>query len=181
MEWFPSRDVNALWFKKLRLLNKTTGFFKVSKLNNCSTFIDVEELKVIDSPPFELEHVEVEFGTIKELSVYVAAIDAVLWCLHPQSLTLKFDFQILDFEHRSHIVKFTYEKLLLQKDEDRADIQIMLSISSSKAKKHFNGLNSLLAALPRDPLRHLITLIKVEDSNARQRSMMHQMEEPVSQ
>nr|XP_043634952.1 uncharacterized protein LOC122606051 isoform X2 [Erigeron canadensis] len=159
MEWFPFDDVNALSFKKLRrFLNKSTGFFKVLKLNICSSFIDVEELKVIDSPPIELKHVEVELtvreepGTIDKLSAYVSAVDTVFWCLRPESLTLISDFESLDVEQRSRIVK--------------TDIEIELSTSSSKDKKHFNDLKSLLAALPCEPLSDIITFIKVEDSNA---------------
>lgn len=60
------------------------------------------------------------------------------------------------------VFQFTYEMLLQQEDEGQTNIQIVLS-SSSKPKKHFSNLNSLLKALPRDDqLTQTITFIKEE-------------------
>nr|GEY70970.1 hypothetical protein [Tanacetum cinerariifolium] len=119
-----------------------------------------EELKVNQSSPFELENVEIELVyDLNELSVYVAVMDAILWCFCPHSLTLLIDFSFVDFEERGRVVKFTYEKLLKQEDQGGTNIQLVLS-SLSSAQIRFSNLKSLLTALPRDYQRHKITFIK---------------------
>lgn len=60
---------------------------------------------MIHLPPYELEHVELELDIDKELSAYVAIVDAVLWCCRPQSLSIISNFHSIDFEERSHVVK----------------------------------------------------------------------------
>ncbi|GKA60807.1 hypothetical protein Tco_0760214 [Tanacetum coccineum] len=71
MECYPSDDVGILWFQKLRLFFDKKNGFKVLKLHIRKASIDVEQLKLIQSRPYELEHVELQIETIKELSVYV--------------------------------------------------------------------------------------------------------------
>ncbi|GJZ30069.1 F-box domain containing protein [Tanacetum coccineum] len=64
----------------------------------------------------------------------------------PRSLTLESGFSSIHFEEWGYIVKFTYEKLLIQEDQGQTNIRIVTS-SSSNAKKHFSDLTSLLTAL----------------------------------
>ncbi|GKF49686.1 hypothetical protein Tco_0142937, partial [Tanacetum coccineum] len=112
MECYLSDDVGTLWFQNLRrFLDKKNGF-KVLKLHVRKASIDVKQIKLIQSRPYELEHVELQTKTIKKLSVYVDVMDALLWCCRTRSLTLTLDFCSMDFEERSHLVKFAYEKLL---------------------------------------------------------------------
>ncbi|PWA97846.1 F-box domain, Leucine-rich repeat domain, L domain-like protein [Artemisia annua] len=151
--------VDALWFKKLRQFLDKKVRFKELKLCIWTFPSEVEELRTIQSPPFELDHVDLEPDCIRNLSDYLAVVDSVLWCCRPQSLTLESSFPSINFEEWIHIVKFTYEKLLLQEDEGQTNIHIVTS-SSSNAKKHFSDLSSLLMALPRDGLRPIITFIK---------------------
>nr|GEV10247.1 hypothetical protein [Tanacetum cinerariifolium] len=66
------------------------------------------------------------------------------------------DFSKFASEEWSHVVK-----LLQQEDQGQTNIHFLLS-SSSKAENNFSDLNSLLAALPRDPLGRMITFIKEE-------------------
>ncbi|GJV95773.1 mitochondrial inner membrane protein OXA1-like protein [Tanacetum coccineum] len=70
-----------------------------------------KELKLIQSPPYELEHVEiVNKFNISELSVHVAAVDVVLWCCRPRSLTLELNHYI----DTGHVVKmFTFVLMVL--------------------------------------------------------------------
>lgn len=69
-------------------------------------YIDVDELKeVIHSPPNELEHLELELGCIKELSVCVVVVDALLWCFRPQSLTLRWHFSLIEFKEWIGVIK----------------------------------------------------------------------------
>ncbi|GJR63670.1 F-box domain containing protein [Tanacetum coccineum] len=112
---------------------------------NLSSFevIDVEKLKVIQSPPRELEHVElINAVGINKVSVYATVLDAVLWCCRPRSLTL----EVGQFADTSDIVKYTYEKLLQQEDEGQTNINFVMLLSSQD-KQHFSDLNSLLKAL----------------------------------
>ncbi|PWA73684.1 F-box domain, Leucine-rich repeat domain, L domain-like protein [Artemisia annua] len=159
MECYPSEFVNTLWFQKLRRFLSKKGGFKELKLCLSAHLFNVEELKLIQGQPFELDHVDLEPDSIKELSVYLAVVDGVLWCCRPQSLTIESNFPLINFEEWSHIVKFTYEKLIQQEDPGNSNIQFVIS-SSSIAKKHFDDLTSLLIALPRDGLRQTITIIK---------------------
>ncbi|GKC07970.1 hypothetical protein Tco_0999580 [Tanacetum coccineum] len=161
MECYPSEFVNTLWFQKLRqFLSKKVGF-KELKLCLSAHLFNAEELKLIQGQPFELDHVDLKPDIIKELSIYLAIVDGVLWCCRPRSLTLESNFPSINFEEWSHIVKFTYEKLIQQEDPGHTNIQFVMS-SSSEAKKHFGDLTSLLAALPHDGLRQTITVIKEE-------------------
>ena len=51
--------------------------------------IDVEDLKLLQSSPYKLEHVELKNEMCRYKSPgYVALVDAVLWCCRPRSLTL---------------------------------------------------------------------------------------------
>ncbi|PWA73687.1 F-box domain, Leucine-rich repeat domain, L domain-like protein [Artemisia annua] len=159
MECYPENVVGTLWIQKLRrFLDKKYGF-RVLKLQFTSTNIkDIEELKVLQWPPYELEHVELELHSIEELSAYFTIVDAVLWCCRPQSLSLTSCFTIANMER--HVIKFIYEKLLQQEDRGPTNIQIVFT-ASFKGKKRFSNLNSLLAALPRyDQLSQTITFTK---------------------
>ncbi|GJW33707.1 hypothetical protein Tco_0053739, partial [Tanacetum coccineum] len=119
--------------------------------------IHVEELKMIQSPPYKLEHVELKhLSVIRESPVNIALVDAVLWCYRPQSLTL----QLGSFIDTSHIAKYTYEKLLQQEDEGQTNIQFVLVYFFKDLKQHFSDLNSLLKALSLDQSGCRITFIK---------------------
>lgn len=163
MECCPEDSINTLWFQKLRhFLDKKIRFKELQLyISAFSGHIDVELLKVIQSPPYELEQIELEWDSIEDLSVYVVVVDAILWCCRPQSLTLGLNFPSTDFEDWIHIVKFTYEKLLQQEDQGRSNIQIVIS-SSSKSNEHFNNLNALLASLPHYRQGERVTFIKEE-------------------
>ncbi|PWA40453.1 F-box domain, Leucine-rich repeat domain, L domain-like protein [Artemisia annua] len=163
MECHPTGAVNALWFQKLRqFLDKQTRFKNLNL--RISAFWDlinkVEELKVVQSTPYELKQVVLEPRIIDEVQVYVAVVKAILWCCRPQYLTLKSNFPRTNFKGWSHIVKFTYEKLLQQEDEGITNIQIVLWSSSSKDEKCFSDLNSFLKVLPSDRQGKTITFIK---------------------
>ncbi|XP_071707698.1 F-box/LRR-repeat protein 13-like isoform X2 [Rutidosis leptorrhynchoides] len=160
MECYPDDDIGSLWFQQLReFLDKNNGF-KVLKLHISASFVDVAELKRIQTPPYELEHIVLELDTIKELSVYTAVVDAVLWCFCPRSLSLTSKFSFINFAERNHVVKFTYDKLL-QQEQGQTNIQIVLS-STSKEEKHMSNLTSLLKALPSDQLTQTITFFKLK-------------------
>ncbi|GKB80961.1 F-box domain containing protein, partial [Tanacetum coccineum] len=162
MECYPDKAVDTIWFEKLRrFLDRSTIGFKELKLCISAVLIDVEELKVIQPLPFKLGHVELETNNIQELSVYLAVVDAILWCCCPRSLTLKSSFGCANFEEWSHSVKFICEKLLQQEDQGRTNIEIVLS-SSSQDKKHFSDFNSLLTASPHLKRGGTITFVKKE-------------------
>ncbi|GJS97100.1 F-box domain containing protein [Tanacetum coccineum] len=161
MECHPLGFVDALWFKKLRRFLDKKVRFKELKLCIKTYPCKVEELRMIQSPPFELDHVDLEPDHIRSLSDYLAVVDGVLWCCRPRSLTLESGFSSIHFEEWSYIVKYTYEKLLIQEDQGQTNIRIVTS-SSSNAKEHFSDLTSLLTALPCDGLRPIITFIKEE-------------------
>ncbi|PWA73683.1 F-box domain, Leucine-rich repeat domain, L domain-like protein [Artemisia annua] len=163
MECCLEDSIDTLWFPKLRRFLDKKIRFKELKLciSAFSGHIDVELLKVIQSPPYELDQIDLEWDSIKDLSVHVVVVDAILWCCRPQSLTLGLNFPSTDFEDWIHIVKFTYEKLLQQEDQGRTNIQIVIS-SSSKSKEHFNNLNALLTSLPHYRQGERVTFIKEE-------------------
>ncbi|PWA72077.1 F-box domain, Leucine-rich repeat domain, L domain-like protein [Artemisia annua] len=162
--------VDRYSFQYLRqFLDKNIGF-KELKLRIDVRRIEVEELMVIQSPRYELEHVELY---IKELSVYESILDAVLWCCRPHSLTLEANFACTNIKEWSNIVKFTHEKLLLQEDEGKTNIGILIS-SSSKVQKHFSDLNSFLTASPRDLQVETITFIKEEVVPIKKKRMIKQ-------
>lgn len=141
--------VNRHWFQKLKqFLDKKNGF-KALELQIVADFFNVEIPKVIQSPQYELEHVELQLTSIRGLSAIKAVVDAVLWCCCPRSLNLTSLFHNIVSRERNQAVKFTYEKLLQQEDEGQIIIR-MLSSSSSKAEKHFSDLNSLWHCLELD-------------------------------
>ncbi|GKB92356.1 F-box domain containing protein [Tanacetum coccineum] len=166
MECHPLGFVEALWFKKLRRFLDKNVRFKELKLCITTLPYKVEELRMIQSLPLELDHVDLEPDIIRPRSrsltlgsAYLAVVDGVLWCCRPRSLTLESGFSSIHFEEWSYIVNFTYEKLLIQEDQGQTNVRIVTS-SSSNAKEHFSDLTSLLMALPRDGLRPIITFIK---------------------
>ncbi|GKB33613.1 hypothetical protein Tco_0873014 [Tanacetum coccineum] len=70
---------DILWFQKLRRFLDKNGIFKVLKLVIYQEVIDVEKLKMIQSPPRELEHVELIIPVgIRGVAVYATVLDAVL-------------------------------------------------------------------------------------------------------
>ncbi|PWA41227.1 F-box domain, Leucine-rich repeat domain, L domain-like protein [Artemisia annua] len=162
LECYPRDEVDSLWFQKLRQLLDTKTGFEVLKLQIRVDFSGVEELKMIQSPPNELEHIELKLMNIYKLSDYETVLDAVLWCCCPRSLSLKSLFHIIYYsEEWNQVVKYTYEKLLQQEDDGQINIRMVLC--SSKAEKHFSDLNSLLTALPCVEQEHVITFIKEEE------------------
>ncbi|GJW92538.1 hypothetical protein Tco_0170091, partial [Tanacetum coccineum] len=66
-------------------------------------FLDAEELNLIQSPPNELEHIQLKVIDICGLSVY----EAVLWCCCPRFLKLTTMFQTIYAEERNQVVKQT--------------------------------------------------------------------------
>ncbi|KAK9071470.1 hypothetical protein SSX86_010039 [Deinandra increscens subsp. villosa] len=139
MHYFAYGNImDAPWFHKLRLFLAKNSGFKV--LNLCinltetdpNTFHsseivkELEKLKAIEFPPYELENVELQLH--EESLANVALVDAVLWCCRPRSLIVSYPFS--DFDAQSAFVKFTSEKLLLQEDEGRTKIQIVSPSSS---------------------------------------------------
>ncbi|GJV15140.1 F-box domain containing protein, partial [Tanacetum coccineum] len=132
---------DSLWYQKLRKFLEKNSVFKVLKLVIClKNLIDVKELKLIQSTPYKLEHVEITNSVrTSELSFHVAAVDAVLWCCRPRSLTL----ELYHYIDTSHVVKYTYEKLLQQEDEGQTAIKFVL-FTSYEDKQHFSDLNSVL-------------------------------------
>ncbi|PWA39805.1 F-box domain, Leucine-rich repeat domain, L domain-like protein [Artemisia annua] len=160
MECHPDDVVDSLWFQSLRrFLEKKIGF-KELKLSMSAGLIDVEELTVIGLSPYELDHVELELY-IEEVPVYESVLGAVLWCCRPESLSLELNSSCTDIDKWSHIIKFTYKKLLQQENQGKINVQIVLT-SASKTKKHFSDLNSLLTASPCDQQAETITFIKKE-------------------
>ncbi|KAJ0770804.1 hypothetical protein HanPI659440_Chr07g0261841 [Helianthus annuus] len=106
MQCYPDDGTNALWFQKLRLfLDKKNGF-KVLNLyihaKHSQNFKELEKLKAIELPPYELDHVELKLDARGESSAHVAFVEAVLWCCRPQSLTLR---SSVSFEEQSDVVK----------------------------------------------------------------------------
>ncbi|KAJ0907893.1 putative leucine-rich repeat domain superfamily, F-box-like domain superfamily [Helianthus annuus] len=143
MQIYPGDHIDTLWFQKLRqFLDKENGF-KVFNLFLHAIYyqklIDLEKLKAIGLPPYELEHVELQLEAHEESSDRITFLDAVLWCCRPRSITLRSSHPLTDFEEQSDLVKFTYKKLLEQEDKGHTNVHIV-SPSSSKAKKHFRGL-----------------------------------------
>ncbi|PWA45704.1 F-box domain, Leucine-rich repeat domain, L domain-like protein [Artemisia annua] len=160
----PSAFIDTLWFQKLRqFLDRYIGF-KELDMEIGADLIDIEELKINDWSPFELERIRSDPTGDFKLSVFVTLMDAILWCCLPQSLCLEPYFRIIELKQWCQIVKFTYEKLLQQEDQGQINIRIVLS-SSSKAKRRLSNLNSLLTALPLDGPRQSITFIKEEVNN----------------
>ncbi|KAI7732741.1 hypothetical protein M8C21_007654, partial [Ambrosia artemisiifolia] len=67
MQCYPDDSIDALWFQKLRLLLNNKNGFKVLNLYihtiHSQKFTDIEKLKAIELPPYELEHVELQLDT----------------------------------------------------------------------------------------------------------------------
>lgn len=61
-------------------------------------YIDVEELKVIRLPPYELVHVELEHVYYNDLPTVVAVVDAIFSCYRLGSLSLRLDGSISNFK-----------------------------------------------------------------------------------
>ncbi|KAK1440527.1 hypothetical protein QVD17_06355 [Tagetes erecta] len=142
MHCYPFNYIDATWFQKLRqFLYKKNGL-QVFNLNidtaHCQKFGELEKLKAIELPPYELEHVQLELDPHGESLANKAFVDAVLWCCRPRSLILKSSSPLTDFEEQSDIVKFTYEKLLEQEDRGRTKIQFVPPFSNCKAQKVFS-------------------------------------------
>ncbi|KAM0056185.1 putative leucine-rich repeat domain superfamily, F-box-like domain superfamily [Helianthus debilis subsp. tardiflorus] len=143
MHCYPASyiDTVCLWFQKLRhFLDKKNGF-KVFNLYihaiYSPKFRELEKLKEIKLPPYELELVELQLETHEESQAHIAFVDAVLWCCRPRTLTLRSFSPLTALEEHSDVVKFTYKKLLAQEDQGHTNIQI---VSPS--------FSSLLMALP---------------------------------
>ncbi|KAJ0907881.1 hypothetical protein HanRHA438_Chr07g0304151 [Helianthus annuus] len=94
-------------------------------------FTELEKLKEIKLPPYELELVVLQLETCEESPAHVAFVDAVLWCCRPRSLTLRSSSPLTALEEQSDVIKFTYEKLLQQEDQGRTNIQIVSPSFSS--------------------------------------------------
>ncbi|KAI7745734.1 hypothetical protein M8C21_002654 [Ambrosia artemisiifolia] len=157
MRCYPTNHIDAIWFQKLRLFLTKKNGFKVLNLYISAIgqkFTDIEKLKAIELPPYELEHVELLLDFLEESSAYIPFVDAVLWCCRPRSLTLR---SSVPFEEQGDVVKFTYKKLLEQ--EDHTSIQIV-GPSSSEAQKQLRDLKSLSVGLCRDG--NSISFIKEE-------------------
>ncbi|KAK1440526.1 hypothetical protein QVD17_06354 [Tagetes erecta] len=139
MHCYPGGYIEA-WFQKLRrFLDKKNGLQVLNLYINTTggqKFRELEKLKAIELPPYELEYVELQLDIHESSSAHIAFVDAALLCCRPRSLTLKSSSPLTDIEEQSDIVKFTYEKLLEQEDEGRTKIQIVPS-SSCKAQKLF--------------------------------------------
>ncbi|KAI7734285.1 hypothetical protein M8C21_012188, partial [Ambrosia artemisiifolia] len=164
-------DKISLCKAKLRLFLTKKNGFKVLNLYisaiRTQKFTDIEKVKAIELPPYELEHVELQLDTLEESSAHIAFVDAVLWCCHPLSLTLR---SSVPFEEHGDLVKFTYKKLLEQ--EDHTSIQIV-GPSSSEAQKQLRDLKSLSVGLSRDG--NAISFIKeevVQEEALSQRSLV---------
>ncbi|GKD04575.1 F-box domain containing protein [Tanacetum coccineum] len=97
---------DILWYQKLRKFLEKNSIFNVLKLVIYSKLIDVEELKLIQLPPYELEHVKLKLRSflLDKTPLYVPLVDAVLWCVRPRSLTLAL-YQCTD---KSHVVKVRF-------------------------------------------------------------------------
>ncbi|KAI7753608.1 hypothetical protein M8C21_000669, partial [Ambrosia artemisiifolia] len=126
MYCYPDGCEDKLWFEKLRqFLDKKNG---LKVFNLCihtmysQKFRELGWLTVIELPPYELEHVELQLESDEESLSHIAFVDAVLCCCRPRSLTLRSFFSFTDFED---VVKFTYKKMLEQEDQGRTNIQIV--------------------------------------------------------
>ncbi|PWA83583.1 F-box domain, Leucine-rich repeat domain, L domain-like protein [Artemisia annua] len=146
MKWVTAGPLDILQFQKLRQFLEKNSIFKLLKFED---IIDVEVLKLIQFPPYELEHVELD--CIFEIPVYAPLLDVVLCCCRPRSLTLELD----NYTDIGDVVEYTYEKLLQQEDEGQTNIYF------SKDEQHFSDLNSLLKT-PFHPSSCKITFIKEE-------------------
>ncbi|XP_076930476.1 uncharacterized protein LOC143595322 [Bidens hawaiensis] len=129
MQSYPNGQIiEAVWFRKLRqFLDNGSGFKVLNFYFHTRKFTELEKLKAVELPPYEVNHVELSLDNHED---HAAFVDAVLRCCRPQSLTLRSPSPLTDFEEQSGVVKFTYEKLLQQEDEGRTNIQIVSPCSS---------------------------------------------------
>ncbi|KAM0002355.1 putative leucine-rich repeat domain superfamily, F-box-like domain superfamily [Helianthus debilis subsp. tardiflorus] len=72
-------------------------------------FIVLENIKEIELPPFELEHLELHFEHEESLD-HAAFVDAVLCCFRPRFLTLRSSFPLTDSEEQSALVKILFAR-----------------------------------------------------------------------
>ncbi|PWA81244.1 F-box domain, Leucine-rich repeat domain, L domain-like protein [Artemisia annua] len=114
------------------------------------TPVDFEQLKVTQSQPYELEHVELGLETIEDISV----VDAVLLFCRPRSLSVVSNFYSIHIKEQGRVVKFIYDKLLQHEDEAHTRIQIEWSDAVAS--------NSILTTFSDHQLRETVTLIKEE-------------------
>ncbi|XP_076887815.1 FBD-associated F-box protein At2g26860-like [Bidens hawaiensis] len=131
MRCYPNGCIDALWFQKWRRFLDKKNKFKVLNLYvhaaYSQKFEELEKLKALELPPYELEHVELQLESHEESLAHIAFVNAVLWCCRPRSLTFRSSFS---FEEQSDVVKFTYEKLLEQEDQGHTNIKIVSPSSS---------------------------------------------------
>ncbi|PWA91683.1 F-box domain, Leucine-rich repeat domain, L domain-like protein [Artemisia annua] len=143
----PPNFVDALWFKKLRRFLDKKVRFKELKLCIRALPFEVEELRKIQSTPFELDHVDLEPETIKDLSAHLAVVDSVLWCCRPRSLTLGSltlehdceDFP-LHFEEWSHIVNSSSNHLEAEHKHARLSSSMLRLIVNLHTYRVVNNL-----------------------------------------
>ncbi|GJS56447.1 F-box domain containing protein, partial [Tanacetum coccineum] len=134
--------------------------FKVLNLDNniCGEIsVDFEQLKVIQLPPYELEHVKLAEWQTNELSV----VDGILWCCSPRSLSLTSYFSSISDEERSHILKYICARLLQQEDKGTANIRIEWSFPSKD--RIYYSWKSVMPEIP-DHNKQTLTFIKEEVS-----------------
>ncbi|PWA77659.1 F-box domain, Leucine-rich repeat domain, L domain-like protein [Artemisia annua] len=162
MEWDRDDFISGQWFQKLRQFLDKKIRFRDLKLRICVGCLDNIRSEVIQWPPVELEHVELELEYFQYASYYEFVVDCILWCCRPQSLALIIDFSLLERREWDMVVKYTYEKLLQQEDQVHTNIHFVMPSSSSNAKMKFSDLSTLLTALPRDGSEQTITFIKKE-------------------
>ncbi|PWA81243.1 F-box domain, Leucine-rich repeat domain, L domain-like protein [Artemisia annua] len=138
MECHIENDVDTLWFQKLRRFLEKSDRFKVLNLHDHrfgKISLDFEQPKVIQLPPYELEHVNLEWSD--RYYEWSTVVDAILWCFHPRSLSLTSNFSSISYWKRSQILKFISAKLLQQEDKGQTNIRIEWSFPS-KAKIYFS-------------------------------------------
>ncbi|PWA72016.1 F-box domain, Leucine-rich repeat domain, L domain-like protein [Artemisia annua] len=181
IKWDCDVFINDHWFQELRqFLDKKTRF-KELKLHINVGCVEPIEREVIQWPPIEFEHVELEAKEFEIVKFYLRVVNGLLWCCRPQSLTLIIDFSLLKFEEWESVVKKTYEKLLQQEDQAHTNIQFLMSSSSSKAKMNFSDLSTLLKALPRDGSKQTITFVKNKSCSRSRKRKPSKVSESISE
>ncbi|MFS8018680.1 hypothetical protein Hanom_Chr15g01394881 [Helianthus anomalus] len=121
----------------LKYITTSCPLLQVFAVNACHglkrfcEFAEVEKLKEIKLPPYELDLVELQLETHEESQAHIAFVDVVLWCCRPRTLTLRSFSPLTALEEHSDVVKFTYKKLLAQEDRGPTNIQIVSPSFSS--------------------------------------------------
>ncbi|GJT58783.1 hypothetical protein Tco_1002316, partial [Tanacetum coccineum] len=107
IEWDSTDDhfIKDHWFQKLRQFLDKKIWFKELNLHIHVGPIESIKSEVIQWPPIEFEHVELEVEWFEYKSMYELVVDSLLWCCRPQSLTLIIDFSLLKFEEWESVVK----------------------------------------------------------------------------